>query len=350
VTDPTATSLEPVVGVHGLRTFRVSLDGNLLPLTQLTNDWAGGRCVARCAVGGEHTVHETACTCGIHSFRDRAHLAKQFAAADSLVAVVALEGATVEVERGWRSQAAQVVAVWIADDALPPHLRTALLERLPGVREYSSPEEMVAAYPGLTCSGGYPPAPSLLPREAATAVTGLVRRWGLIQAATFLLTVGVKTAVLSCLLQMGLVDSAEPQGVLQSWLTATRNLLIYLVLNPGVLTAAYAMAIIVGTVVAIGQTRKLTWLSRITWQAATLSLALPLASTFAGLNPPWAAWCGFAVIYVLMHGCAAASWATQRGPVMATVGTLPRARPSARDLHRHEIVEPVTFPSPSHHP
>src|SRR5664280_2325712 len=76
----------------------------------------------------------------------------------------------------------------------------------------------------------------------------------------------------------------------------------------GVLTAAYAMAIIVGTVVAIGQTRKLTWLSRITWQAATLSLALPLASTFAGLNPPWAAWCGFAVIYVLMHGCAA-SWA-----------------------------------------
>ena len=215
MTDPTATSLEPVVGVHGLRTFRVSLDGNLLPLTQLTNDWAGGRCVARCAVGGEHTVPETACTCGIHSFRDRAHLAKQFAAADSLVAVVALEGATVEGDRGWRSQAAQVVAVWIADDALPPHLRTALLERLPGVREYSSPEEMVAAYPGLTCSGGYPLAPSL-PREASTVVSGLVRRWGLIQAATFLLTVGVKTAVLSCLLQMGLVDSAEPQGVLQS--------------------------------------------------------------------------------------------------------------------------------------
>ena len=260
--------------------------------------------------------------------------------------VVALEGATVEGDRGWRSQAAQVVAVWIADDALPSHLRTAVLDRLPGVREYSSPEEMVAAYPGLTCSGGYPPAPSLLPREAATAVTGLVRRWGLIQAATFLLTVGVKTAVLSCLLQMGLVDSAEPQGVLQSWLTATRNLLIYLVLNPAVLTAAYAMAISVGTVVAIGQTRKLTWLSRITWQAATLSLALPLASTFAGLNPPWAAWCGFAVIYVLMHGCAAC-WATQRRRVMATVSALPWARPSAQDLHRHELVEPVTFPSPT---
>ena len=140
MTDPNPTGLEPVVGVYGLRTFRVSLDGNLLPLTQLTNDWAGGRCVARCAVGGEHTVPETACTCGIHSFRDRAHLAKQFAAADSLVAVVALEGATVEGDRGWRSQAAQVVAVWIADDALPSHLRTALLDRLPGVREYSSPK------------------------------------------------------------------------------------------------------------------------------------------------------------------------------------------------------------------
>ena len=296
MTDPNPTGLEPVVGVYGLRTFRVSLDGHLLPLTQLTNDWAGGRCVARCAVGGDHTAPETGCTCGIHSFRDRAHLAKQFAAANSLVAVVALEGATVEGDRGWRSQAAQVVAVWIADDALPSHLRTALLERLPGVRVYSSPEEMVATYPGLTCSGRYPPAPSL-PRGASTMVSGLVRRWGLTQAANFWFTVAGKTAVLSCLLQMGLVDPAGPQGVLQSWLTATRNLLIYLVLNPAVLTAAYAMAIIVGTVVAIGQTRKLAWLARITWRAATLSLALPLAATFAGLNPPWVTWCGFAGIY-----------------------------------------------------
>ena len=146
---------------------------------------------------------------------------------------------------------------------------------------------------------------------------------------------------------MGLVDPAEPQGVLQSWLTATRNLLIYLVVNPGVLTAAYAMAIIVGTVVAIGQTRKLTWLSRITWRAATLSLALPLAATFTGLNPPWATWYGFAVIYMLMHGCAAYR-ATQNGPVMATVSPL-RWGPlsAAQDLHRHEIVEPVTFSSKS---
>ena len=73
-------------------------------------------------------------------------------------------------------------------------------------------------------------------------VSELVRRWGMIQAATFLFTVGIKTAELSCLLQLGLVDLVEPQGVLQSWLTATRNLLIYLVLNPAVLTAAYAGA------------------------------------------------------------------------------------------------------------
>ena len=178
-------------------------------------------------------------------------------------------------------------------------------------------------------------------------VSGLVRRWGLTQAANFWFTVAGKTAVLSCLLQMGLVDPAGPQGVLQSWLTATRNLLIYLVLNPAVLTAAYAMAIIVGTVVAIGQTRKLAWLSRITWRAATLSFALPLAAAFTGLNPPWVTWCGFAVIYMLMHGCAA-WWATQNGPVMATVSALPCARPSAQDLHLHELVEPVTFPSPTH--
>ena len=132
---------------------------------------------------------------------------------------------------------------------------------------------MVATYPGLTCSAGYPPAQCRRARHRRWP--DLVRRWGLIQAATFLFTVAVKTAVLSCLLQMGLADPTGPQGVLQSWLTATRNLLTYLVLNPGILTTAYAMAIIVGTVVAIGQTRKLTWLSRITWRAATLSLALP---------------------------------------------------------------------------
>ena len=102
--------------------------------------------------------------------------------------------------------------------------------------------------------------------------------------------------------------------------------------------------------VAIGQTRKLAWLARITWRAATLSLALPLAATFAGLNPPWATWCGFAVIYMLIHGCAvcaraAAFGATQR-PVMAAFGPVPRAR-SGGHLHLHELVEPVTFQSPT---
>ena len=298
----TEQELEPVVGVYGLRTFRVSLDGNLLPLTQLSNDWVDGRCVARCAVGDEHTAPETGCTCGIYSFRDLEQLAEQFTAARSLVAVVALEGAAIEGDRGWRSQAGQVVALWIADDALPSHVRAALLERLPGVHEHTNPEELVAAYPGLTCTGGKPTTKAWL-REPSTAVSQLFHRWHLMPVANCLFTVAIKTAQLSCLLQLGLVDLAAPGGVLQSWLTATRNLLIYLALNPGVLSAAYTLAILAGAAATIRNTGN-AWLSRITWRAASWSLALPLAATFAGLTPPWAAWGGFAAICVLVHGCA----------------------------------------------
>src|SRR6478735_2514668 len=190
-------ALEPVVGVYGLRTFRVSLDGKLLPIGHLSDDWDRGRCIARCAIGGDHTAPETDCTCGIYSFRDRVHLTKQFPPAHSLIAVVALEGTTVEGDRGWRSQAAQVVAVWIADDALPSSLRAALLAGLPNVREYTSPSEMIADFPSLTCSEGYPPAESLPRRQpsrrASTRIPGEFRRWSLALAANFLLSVGIKT-------------------------------------------------------------------------------------------------------------------------------------------------------------
>jgi len=113
----------PAVGVYGLRTFRVSLDGQLLPVAHLTQAWKDGRCTAECSRGGTHPVPDDHCTCGIYSFRDTGHLTRQYPEAHSLVAVVALEGCTIEGDRGWRSQAAQVVAIWIAAEGLPTELR-----------------------------------------------------------------------------------------------------------------------------------------------------------------------------------------------------------------------------------
>ena len=352
------SALEPVVGVYGLRTFRVSLDGKLLPIGQLSDDWDGGRCIARCAIGGDHTAPETDCTCGIYSFRDRVHLAKHFSAAHSLIAVVALEGTTVEGDRGWRSQAAQVVAVWIADDALPSSLRAALLAGLPNVREYTSPTEMIANFPSLTCSEGYPPAESLprrqSPRRASTSIPGEFRRWNLALAANFLFSVGIKTSVLILLLQTWQpADAAGNRGILQSWLTANHDLLVYLALNPGVLIAFFVTTTVVGAVFAIGQARKRSWLGRVTWRAGTLALAMLLAATFADLNPPWVTWCGFLAVNVLLYLATqpvSPSWSSvvPTGQAAGGGGLSPRRGTSEQGLRVHEIIEPVTFTSPTH--
>ena len=173
-------------------------------------------------------------------------------------------------------------------------------------------------------------------------VAELGRRWVVISAVTFLSTVTIRTALLSCLLQLGLVDPVGRGGVVQSWLTATRNLLIYLAVDPGVLIAVSALAVLVGTVAMVVNTSSV-WLSRITWRAASLSLALPLAAAFNGFDPPWVTWCGFAVICMLLHGCTAV-WVKQR-PAMATAQAMSWTPPGTRDAHRHDLVAPVTFPS-----
>lgn len=347
------SSLEPVVGVYGLRTFRVSLDGKLLPIGQLSDDWDGGSCIARCAIGSDHAAPETDCTCGIYSFRDRIHLTRQVSAAHSLLAVVALEGSTVEGDRGWRSQAARVVALWIADDALPSTLRAALLAGLPSVREYPSPTEMIANFPGLTCSEDYPPAGVIAresPRKTSTRIPSGLRRWSLVQVANFLFSVGITTSVLTLLSQTWPpTEAAGNRGILQSWLSATQDLLMYLALNPGVLIAFFVTTTVFGVVFAIGQARKRSWLGRVTWRAGVLSLALPLAATFAGLNPPWVTWCGFLVVNVLMYLATQpgpSSWSSviTHGRVAAGSVPHPRRRTGEHGLHVHEIIEPVTFP------
>lgn len=353
MSDTDLSALEPVVGVYGLRTFRVSLDGKLLPIGHLSDDWDGGSCIARCAIGSDHAAPETDCTCGIYSFRDRVHLTNQFSAARSLLAVVALEGTTVEGDRGWRSQAARVVAVWIADDALPSTLRAALLAGLPSVREYPSPTEMIANFPGLTCSEDYPPAGVIAkesPRRASTRIPGGLRRWSLVQAANFLFSVGITISVLTLLLQTWPpTEAAGNWGILQSWLTATQELLMYLALNPGVLIAFFVTAAVFGAVFAIGPARKRSWLGTVTRRAGRLSLALPMAATFAGLNPPWVTWCGFLAVNVLLYLATQPgppSWSSGIPPGQVAAGSRPhpRRRTGEHGLHVHDIIEPVTFP------
>lgn len=138
------------VGVHGLRTFRVSDDGNLLPVTAVDDSWRGGVCVARCRRNPAHAAPADHCRCGIYTFRNLPVLRSQYEPANYLVAVVALEGQTLAGVKGWRSQAGRVVAIWIQPGALPDTLLQALSANLPDVPFHADVNRMLADYPELS--------------------------------------------------------------------------------------------------------------------------------------------------------------------------------------------------------
>lgn len=149
--------------VHGLRTFRVSDDGNLLPVTAVDDSWRGGVCIARCRHRPSHRAPVESCRCGIYTFRTLSVLRGQYAPADLLVAVIALEGQTLAGSRGWRSQAGRVVALWVASQALSDDLLMTLADNLPDVKIYQHVDEMLALYPDLAVTaqetdGGFPRA------------------------------------------------------------------------------------------------------------------------------------------------------------------------------------------------
>lgn len=138
------------VGVHGLRTFRVSDDGNLLPVTAVDDSWRGGVCIARCRRNPAHSAPADRCRCGIYTFRNLPVLRSQYEPANYLVAVVALEGQTLAGAKGWRSQAGRVVAIWVQPGALPDALLHALSIHLPGVPFHADVNRMLADYPELS--------------------------------------------------------------------------------------------------------------------------------------------------------------------------------------------------------
>lgn len=156
---------EPAVGVHAVRTFRISANGRLMPLVQVSDEWSAGWCIARC--GREHQAPALDCTCGIYSLNNWRELRVQYPVASTrVIAVVALEGITIEGRKGYRSQAARVVDIWLRPGrlALPVDVVARLRENYPGVRFHTDLTEMLAAYPELPNSAR--PRRELLARAA----------------------------------------------------------------------------------------------------------------------------------------------------------------------------------------
>lgn len=141
---------EPAVGVHAVRTFRVSANGRLMPLVAGHDDWAAGWCIARC--GREHQAPAVGCTCGIYSFNNWRELRVQYPVPSTrVIAVVALEGITIEGRKGYRSQAARVIDIWMRAGqlGLPADVIAQLRVTYPRVRFHTDLGRMLAAYPDL---------------------------------------------------------------------------------------------------------------------------------------------------------------------------------------------------------
>jgi len=179
------------VDVHGLRTFRVSDDGNLLPVIALDDSWRGGVCIAACRRRATHQAPVEGCRCGIYTFRSLPILRAQYEQADQLVAVVALEGQTLSGSRGWRSQAGRVLALWVAPGALPTELHETLVRNLPDVTFHDDVDAMVSHYPDLSIMPpiGRPISPGLARRSPSPVRSVRPGRIPLYILATALLSV-----------------------------------------------------------------------------------------------------------------------------------------------------------------
>ncbi|NKY88859.1 hypothetical protein [Nocardia veterana] len=133
------------------------MSGRLLPVTTYTaargnSAWDGGVCVAECVepTSNPHRPPSEQCGCGIYGFGDLQTLHSEYRRqAHAIVAVIALEGTVLEGERGYRAEAARIVALWADSTILGTELVARIRGNLPDVAYFDDVEELIAAHPGL---------------------------------------------------------------------------------------------------------------------------------------------------------------------------------------------------------
>lgn len=319
---------EPVVGVFALRTFRVSANGFLLPLSFTGADWADGTCIARCGRG--HAAPADGCTCGVYSLRDLRDLRLQYWTARRLVAVVALEGQTVEGSKGRRSQAARVVDVWTGSGrwGLPAEQDGLLRQQLPGVRFHMDLDRMLAGYPDLV--------PAARPRSAAFARAA--RSWwssvaGLRVPARRAMGWSVAVALLTTVL-VGV--TAESTPLFAAAVLILAQLATALLMLAGLISMSEFFTQLIGVLI-VGASPPLFLTPRRpvlrTWRYASALLAAgTLASVVTAKPVPAAAIAVFVSVWGLLLGVERFTLGFARSPVPVRLMTAaPGAHPGAGD-------------------
>jgi hypothetical protein len=143
---------------YALRTFVVK-DGRLASIAQGGGHWEDGICEAVCLAHPDDPAHEVptaACTCGVYAYwtiEELVHEDGRYAQfARDIVAVVRLEGVSIDGDNGVRAKAAQIVAWWCKEDDPQrckeddPQLARACAASAPGTRRYFDRDVMAHIY------------------------------------------------------------------------------------------------------------------------------------------------------------------------------------------------------------
>ena len=147
---------------YAVRTFAVK-NGRLTSIAQHGSQWMDGRCLAICTLKPDepdHIAPVDSCSCGVYAWWTPEQLIGQYKDhAKFIIAVIRMEGLCLEGETGVRTNAAEIVAWWVADCDEPDGVTTAMLAAAceasaPGTRRFFDRDVMIGLYPTGRNSNG----------------------------------------------------------------------------------------------------------------------------------------------------------------------------------------------------
>lgn len=168
-TDFGDAAAEPMVGeVTALRSFRVSDDGYLLPLTDAGSyePMPSGTATARCGRGCSHVAPDPECTCGFYAYGNRRWVQTEglYAWSQLVLGAVHCSGRLVAGEKGVRAQQIALAGCYV-NKHMPRAVLGRLREHYPQVEFFTSRRALLAAYPETPLPTYLDPSASRSPRR-----------------------------------------------------------------------------------------------------------------------------------------------------------------------------------------
>ena len=158
------SELWPVIRIgdaYALRTFKAE-DGRLVSIAKGGGHWGDGVCIATCLKHPDDPDHEVPvenCTCGVYAYWTVEELLDRYLEdARRMVAVIRMDGMTIEGDNGVKAKRAQIVAWWCAEDAT--ELAEACVAGIPATRPDGDRNVVVRRYFDRDVMIGMFPPPS----------------------------------------------------------------------------------------------------------------------------------------------------------------------------------------------